>query len=103
MAIKLPLKLSEQSREAPFVFSGRVSAVGENNLEGIAPASNHALVQVEDVLIAPANLGDLRGRVLTVVLAGTVKKGSRQMWWATSWIFGKEIGVIETARADRAK
>jgi hypothetical protein len=99
MATKVSPRLLDQSREAPFVFSGRVRAIGENNLQGIPPAPNHALVEVEDVLIAPATLGDLRGRVVTVVLAGPARKGGRHTWWATSWIFGRETGVIETGRA----
>ena len=100
MATKVSSRLLDQSREAPFIFSGRVRAIGENNLQGIQPAANHALVEVEEVLIAPASLGDLRGRVVTVVLASPAKKGGRHTWWATSWIFGREAGLIETGRAD---
>jgi hypothetical protein len=29
-----------------------------------------------------------------------IKTGSRAVWWATSWMYDNEIGVIETARAD---
>lgn len=99
----MPTKLSalqiKRSQEAPFVFQGVVRDVGENNLRGIPPRSDHALVKVEDVLLAPSNLGDLRGRTLTVVLAKPAKKGTRGVWWATSWVFGDEIGVIEVERA----
>lgn len=98
---RLAAKLAKESETAPFVFRGVVRAVGENNLQGIAAEANHALVEVEEVLAAPGNLGDLRGRVLTVVLQGpAAKKGTRGTWWATSWVFGQEIGVIETARAE---
>ena len=102
MATKLSPQLLKQSQEAPFIFLGRVRAVGENNLQGIAPKPDHALVEVDEVLIAPANLGDLRGRVLTVVLARPAKKNTRAVWWATSWVFDREIGVVETARAEAA-
>lgn len=99
----MPTKLSalqiKRSQEAPFVFQGVVRDVGENNLRGIPPSSAHALVKVEEVLLAPSNLGDLRGRTLTVVLAKPAKKGMRGVWWATSWVFGDEIGVIEVERA----
>jgi hypothetical protein len=100
MPMKLSPRLLEQSREAPFIFAGRVRALGENNLRGIQPIATHALVEVEEVIVAPATLGDLRGRVATVVLARPAKKGGRYTWWATSWIFGRELGVIEIARAD---
>lgn len=100
MPTKLSTQLIKQSREAPFIFQGRVRAVGENNLQGIPPMANHALVDVEQVLVAPSNLGELRGRVVTVVVARPVRKGSRGVWWATSWVFDNEIGVIETGRAD---
>jgi hypothetical protein len=99
----MPTKLSalqiKRSQEAPFVFQGVVRDVGENNLRGIPPRSDHALVKVEEVLLAPSNLGDLRGRTLTVVLAKPAKKGARGVWWATSWVFGDEIGVIEVERS----
>jgi hypothetical protein len=99
----MPTKLSalhfKRSQEAPFVFQGVVRDVGENNLRGIPPTSAHALVKVEEVLLAPSNLGDLRGRTLTVVLAKPAKKGMRGVWWATSWVFVDEIGVIELERA----
>ena len=100
MPTKLSSQLIKQSQEAPFIFQGRIRAVGENNLQGIPPKANHALVDVEQVLLAPSNLGELRGRVLTVVVTRPVRKGSRGVWWATSWVFDKEIGVIETGRAD---
>ena len=74
----MPTKLSalqiKRSQEAPFVFHGVVHEVGKNNLRGIPPTSAHALVKVEEVLLAPSNLGDLRGRTLTVVLAKPAKK-----------------------------
>ncbi len=100
MPTKLSTHLIKQSQTAPFIFQGRVRAVGENNLQGVTPRADHALVEVEQVLSAPSNLGELRGRVLTVVVARPVKKGGRAVWWATSWVFDNEIGVIETGRAD---
>lgn len=103
MTTKLTPQLVKQSQEAPFIFLGRVRAVGENNLQGIAPTPEHALVQVEEVLMAPADLGELRGRVLTVVLASPAKRDTRAVWWATSWVFDREIGVVETARGEAAK
>jgi hypothetical protein len=99
MAAKLSSRLVQQSQDAPFVFVGRVRSIGENNLQNIPPLPSHALVDVEDVIVAPTNLGELRGRTLTVVLASPARKGLQATWWATSWVFDREIGVIETARA----
>jgi hypothetical protein len=100
----MPIKLSklqlERSREAPFIFQGRVRALGENNLQGIPSAPDHALVDVEEVLQAPSSLGDLRKRVLTVVLNRPAKRTTHGVWWAKSWVFGDEIGVIELDRAE---
>jgi hypothetical protein len=61
------------------------------------------VVDVEDAVLAPANLGELRGRKLTVVLATAAKKGDRAIWWATSWLYGNEIAVIETGRTKPVK
>jgi hypothetical protein len=103
----MPAKLSklqlERSREAPFIFQGRVRKLGANNLKGIPPAPNHALVEVEEILQAPSNLGDLRKRVLTVVLKRPAKATTSGVWWATSWVFGDEIGVVELDRAEGAR
>jgi hypothetical protein len=100
MASRLSPLMTAQSGEAPLIFSGPIRAIGENNLQLIPPERNHALVEIEQVLAAPSGLGDLRGRVLTVVLAKPAKKNDRHIWCATSWVYERELGVIESARAD---
>jgi len=103
MPTKLSTLQARHSQEAPFVFQGRVRTLGENNLRGILSAPDQALVDVEEVLLAPSSLGDLRKRVLTVVMNRPAKRGMRGVWWATSWVFGDEIGVIELGRAEGAR
>src|SRR5262249_16943562 len=100
----LSKRLVQPSLEAQFVFTGRVEALGRNNLKGIPAAGNHAIVRVLDVLLSPSSLGDLRGRSLTVVLSTKAAVGSIATFWARNWVIGKELGVIELARqAGRAK
>ena len=41
MATTLTPALRKQSRESPFIFLGRVTAVGENNLQGFAATDRH--------------------------------------------------------------
>jgi hypothetical protein len=103
MPTRLSTELYRQSQQAPFIFSGRIQKIHANNLQGIAPESNHALVKIETVLVSPANLGNLKGRVVTVVLASPAKAGSLNIFWATSWVYDREIGVIEIARAAATK
>lgn len=99
MARKLSATLQRASEDAQFVFTGTIVARGRNNLQGIAAAPDHALVRVERVHVAPGDLGPLVGRTLTVVLLRAAAEGGRATFWARSWIYADEIGVVETARS----
>jgi len=100
----LPKRLVQPSIDAQFVFTGRVEALGRNNLEGMPAAGNHAIVRVLDVLLSPSSLGELRGRSVTVVLSTKAAVGSIATFWARNWVIGRELGVIELARqAGKAK
>jgi hypothetical protein len=54
-------------------------------------------VQVEEVALAPRDLGDLRGRTVTVYLETTegLKAGQQATFFARGWHYGRNIGVIE--------
>jgi hypothetical protein len=92
--------LRDLSRRASFVFRGRVKAVGRHNLDGVDPDDRMAMVQIDDVVVAPPNLGNLTGKTVTVLLESSrgVKAGDRATFFATSWHYGRNIGVIEIGR-----
>lgn len=92
--------LRDLSRRAAFIFHGQVEAVGRSNLEGVEPDERMALVRVDDVIVAPPLLGNLAGQTVTVYLeAGRGAKAKETAtFFATSWHYGRTIGVIEIGR-----
>jgi hypothetical protein len=85
------------TREAAFVFTGRVQALGASNLDSVEPEDRMATVQVEDVALAPRDVGDLRGQTVTVYLETTegIEPGRLVTIFAQSWHYGRHIGVVE--------
>lgn len=96
--------LSDLSRRAAFVFGGRVRAVGKSNLDGVEPDERMALVQIDEVVVSPSLLGDLKGKTVTVYLTSAqgVRANDRATFFATSWHYGKNLGVVEIGRTSSA-
>jgi hypothetical protein len=96
--------LSDLSRRASFVFRGRVKAVGKSNLDGVEPDERMAIVQVGEVVVSPPVLGDLTGKNVTVYLesAKDVKANDEATFFATSWHYGRNLGVVEIGRTSMA-
>jgi hypothetical protein len=92
--------LRDLSRRASFVFHGRVEAVGKTNLEGVEPDDRMAMVRIDEVVVAPPMLGDLTGKTLTIYLesAEGVQANDQATFFATSWHYGRNIGVVEIGR-----
>jgi hypothetical protein len=86
--------------EASFVFFGRVRDVGASNLVGVEAEPRMATVDVVDVVLAPNQLGDLRGQTITIFAAeGERLKPDQQFtFFARSWHYGETIGVMEVGR-----
>src|SRR5262245_17585901 len=59
-----------------------------------------AMVRVDEVIVAPPILGDLTGKTVTVYLESSrgVRADNRATFFATSWHYGRNIGVIEIGR-----
>jgi len=96
--------LGNWEERASFVFRGRVEALGQSNLDGVEPDERMATVEVEEVVIAPRDLGDLTGKTITVYLQSTqgIDAGQEVMFFATSWHYGNNIGVVEIGRTTMA-
>ena len=93
-------RVSQWAQASAFVFTGRIEAMGSTNLDGVEPEPRMATVQVEDVAVAPPDLGDLRGRVITVYLEtpDDLDAGDQVTFFARSWQYGRNIGVVEIGR-----
>lgn len=93
-------ELVELASRASFVFQGRVEAVGRHNLDGVESDDRMAIVVVDDVVVSPPQLGDLAGTSITVHLASSrgVDANLQATFFATSWHYGRNIGVSEIGR-----
>lgn len=88
--------------QASFVFRGRIKALGKSNLEGVPPDERMATVQVQEVVVAPPDLGDLTGKAVTVYLTSRqgLRAGRTTTFFARNWHLGRTVGVVEIGRTD---
>jgi len=85
--------------EASFVFVGCVREVGASNLGGVEAEPRMVTVDVVEVVLAPNQLGDLRGQTLTVATQdGGLEPDQEWTFFAKSWHYGETIGVVEIGR-----
>jgi len=97
-----PKIMSDWIRKASFVFSGHILAIGKNNLEVLESDERMVMIYVDDVVMSPRILGDLTGKTITLNLQTLegIKEGQEMTFFATSWNYGKNIGVIEIGRSE---
>ena len=88
------------AQSAPFVFFGTVLRPGGSNVEALDREEEpSAVVRVDELVVAPPVVGDLKDQEVTIRLTGsTVRRGQRLLWMASSLVYGNELGVIELAR-----
>lgn len=92
--------VAELVPRSQYVFRGRIRKVPASNLRTVPADERMAIVEVEEVVLAPPSVGDLTGKQLTVYLASTrgIRGGQRLNLAASSWHYGEQIGVVEEAR-----
>jgi hypothetical protein len=89
--------------QSQFVFKGTVIKVNAATLPQIRPTASTIIVSIDEVLhLPPANLGDYKGKEVTVLLnrPGTAKTGEQFVFFTTSWMFGASIAVREVGRTE---
>ena len=59
--------VEELTRASSFVFSGTVQDVGASNVPTVEPSDTTVLVRIERGLRTDPALGDVRGRLVTVM------------------------------------
>src|SRR5713226_9399606 len=95
----------EQVRGAPFIFTGKVLKTGATTVSQLPPDPRLAVVRVEAVFRAPPVLGPLKGKRVTVQLTEErrAKSGDTALFYATSWLYGDGIAVVEVAHETAPK
>jgi hypothetical protein len=86
---------SSSEPKATFVFLGTIKKVRAATMRSVPVDDRTAVVRVEQVIEAPANLAHLAGTDVTVGLAGRAKAavGRQFMFHAVGWIFGDSIAL----------
>ena len=85
---------------SPFIFSGTVQRTAAATVPSVPVDDATAVVRVERVFRAPELVGDQTGRRITIQLRKPdVKRGSRAIFFATGWLYGESIAVVEVGRA----
>lgn len=93
-------RFADQVRAAPFIFTGQIVKAGATSIVALAPDERLAVVRVDTVLRAPPVLGPLGGKRITIQLISgrPMKAGAKALFYATSWLYGDGIAVVEVAR-----
>jgi hypothetical protein len=94
-AKKATRKKNEPALEPSFVFKGTVKKLKSATMKDISVNARTAIVRVDQVLEAPANLKNYSGTDITVEFAGKKKMsaGDTYIFHTHGWIFGDSIAV----------
>jgi hypothetical protein len=89
MDAKDAASFEEWVARSQFVFKGTVTQVNAATLPEIRATASTIIVKVDEVLVAPAILGDYTGKDVTVQLnqPGAVETGKQFVFFTTSWIY----------------
>jgi hypothetical protein len=103
MAMNDPKARAAAMRTAQFVFWGTVRRPAASNVKEVTASADTAVVRVDEVVLAPPALGDMRGREVTVRTIGEKRatRGARALFLTSSWIYGEQVAVNEVARITR--
>ncbi len=88
--------------DATFIFLGTPIRLGVANLEQISPTDKTAVVRVDEILRAPAELRKLAGHEITVELLDVrgVEPGRRRVLFARGWLLADGVAVTEVGRTE---
>lgn len=97
-------QVDEYVRNSQFVIAGRVEKTGATTMPMVA-AANAGVFRIEEILHGPPVLKDFTGKEITVIFKepATVTAGESAVIFATSWLYGESLAVMEVGRLERGK
>jgi hypothetical protein len=97
--------VSELARSSSLIFSGTVVERGTSSVPTLPPNDNLVVARVDRALRVDPVLGDLRGKLITVVatVPENLSVGQQAVFFTNSWIHGRGIAVREVAHVDVAQ
>ena len=90
------------TRSSSLIFSGTVVERGTSSVPSVPPSDKLVVARVERALRADPALGDLRGKLITIVATtpASLSPGQQAVFFTNSWIHGGGIAVREVAHLD---
>jgi hypothetical protein len=92
--------LPELAAQATFIFRGTVERLNASTMAPVAVSESTAVVNVDEVIQAPAALGDLTGRQVTIQFGESppTPAGRQAIFFTRPWLYGDSIAVVEVGR-----
>jgi hypothetical protein len=93
---------NELVRSSSLIFSGTVVERGTSTVPAVPPNEKLVVVRVDRGLRVDPVLGDLRGKMITVVATApeSLSPGQQAVFFTNSWIHGRGIAVRESEHWD---
>ena len=84
-------------RQAGFIFSGTVTALGATNMAGVPLGEESAVVRVKSIVRGPTLLEAYVGKDITVQVLDPhqLSVGQDLVFFANSWVYGQSIALRE--------
>jgi hypothetical protein len=97
--------LDEPARQARFIFVGTIVQLNASTEATIPVTESTAVVRVDEVIQAPAALGEQTDREITVRLraAQAAEQGEQAVFFTDPWLYGEGLAVVEVDRREAAE
>src|SRR5262245_52185258 len=89
----MPTRKTAKIEKPTFIFKGTVKKLKSATMKEVPVDKNTAIVTVDQVIEAPADLANYDGQDLTVQLSGSHKVGETLILNTVSWLYGDSIAV----------
>jgi hypothetical protein len=97
--------LQDMVCSSSLIFSGTVVERGTSSVPAVPKSDNLIVARVDRALRVDPVLGDLRGRLITVVATAPedLGVGQQAVFFTNSWVHGRGIAVRQVAHVDAAQ
>jgi hypothetical protein len=97
--------VSDLTRSSSLIFSGTVVQRGTSTVPTVPPNNNLVVARVDRAIRADPVLGDLTGKLITIVAPApeSLALGQQVVFFTNSWIHGRGIAVREVAHLDTSQ
>jgi hypothetical protein len=92
--------VEDLTRKATLIFLGTVEKIAATTMLAVKASKATAVVRVDKVIDTPDAPPGLEGKQITVRLLepGSMKRGSKAVFFTKGWLLGKSMAVIEVGR-----